>query len=94
MRTRTMIGIAAAAGLAGTIYAHDLAAAYIAVAGSAMVYLLRAIDVKLNKLLRRRARLRRSSLQEPNGEIINPAPCPSPRGLANETSGFSYSSPP
>lgn len=51
MRTRTTIGIASAVGVAGAIYAGDLAATYVAVAGFASLYVLHAIEVKLNKLL-------------------------------------------
>jgi hypothetical protein len=46
-----MIGIAAVAGLIGAVCAADLGAAYIAIVGYAIIYLLHAIEVKLNKLL-------------------------------------------
>lgn len=51
MRTRMTIGIALVAALAGATYAENLAAAYVAVAGAATVYLLHTIEFKLNKLL-------------------------------------------
>ena len=51
MRTRIYIGVVLVAGLAGASYAEDLAAWYVAIAGSAIVYLLHAIEFKLNKLL-------------------------------------------
>ena len=51
MRTRTMIGIAFVAALVGATYADNLAAAYIAIAGAAVIYLLHSIEFKLNKFL-------------------------------------------
>jgi hypothetical protein len=46
-----MIGIAFVAALAGSAYDENLAAAYIAGAGAATIYLLHTIEFKLNKLL-------------------------------------------
>src|SRR5687767_4180164 len=51
MRTRTFIGVALVAGIVGAIHAEDLAAAYVAVVGASVIYLLHAIEFKMNKLL-------------------------------------------
>lgn len=51
MRTRTLILIAEALAIAGAVAAQDLAALYVAVGVGTIVYLLHAIEVKLNKLL-------------------------------------------
>lgn len=51
MRTRSMIGIAVIFGLIGAFIMRDLAAAYIAVIGGALVYLFHTVEFKVNKLL-------------------------------------------
>lgn len=51
MRTRFIICAFTFAFFAGAVYAGSLAAEYVAVAGGAIIYLLHAIEVKLNRLL-------------------------------------------
>jgi hypothetical protein len=51
MRTRTLIAIATVAGIAGAVHEHDLAAMYVAIGTGGIIYLLHAIEAKINRLL-------------------------------------------
>ncbi len=51
MRTRVSLGLVVVAAIAVAIHFGDLAAAYVAIAGGAIVVLLHAIEFKINKLL-------------------------------------------
>lgn len=51
MRTRVWIGLFTLAGVFLAGQEHDLAASYVALGTGAIVYLLHAIEAKLNKLL-------------------------------------------
>jgi hypothetical protein len=51
MRVRTLFNILGALGIGGAIYAQDLAALYVAIVGVWVLYMVHAIEFKLNKLL-------------------------------------------
>lgn len=51
MRTRTIIGLGCLAAIAGAAYKDDLAAVYVALGVGSIIYLLHAIEIKLNRLL-------------------------------------------
>lgn len=53
MRTRVGIGLVTFAGISLAAHERDLAAVYVALGIGALIYLLHAIEVKINRLLDR-----------------------------------------
>lgn len=51
MRTRVKIGLFTFAGIVAAVTEHDLAAMYVAITAGALIYLLHAIEAKINLLL-------------------------------------------